>query len=392
MKYDFDAAINRYNTNSIKWDFTEEIFGIRDALPMWIADMDFRAPQSIIKAVRKVADHGIFGYSGVLPSYWKALRDWMKRRHKWDIEKEWVIFTPGGVVALNLIAQAFTKPGDKVIVQTPVYYPFFDAIKSGDCEILDNPLKYDGSRYFMDLEDLKRKIDSHTKIIILCSPHNPVGRVWQEDELRKLGEICINNNILIVSDEIHQDIIFNGFQHIPFATLSDKFSDSSITVTGISKTFNLAGLQMTNIVIPNSSIRRRFKKRVEDCGLLTPNIFAIAATEAAYRNGESWLEQLMEYLQGNLSFLNDYVSEEIPGLKVIQPEGTYLVWLDFRDCGIDPSRLCDFVREDAKVALDEGMKFGSKEVGFERINIACPRVTLANGLERIAKAAKKLRK
>jgi cystathionine beta-lyase len=388
MKYDFDTVVDRHNTNSIKWDFAEEIFKVKNVLPMWVADMDFRVPQSVIDATKKVAMHGIFGYSGVPLSYYEAFINWMKNHHKWDIKKKWVTFAPGGVPALHMIIKAFTKPRDQVIVQTPVYYPFFDAIKSGNCEIMDNPLRFENNRYTMDITDLKNKITSRTRMIILCNPHNPIGRVWQEDELKELGELCVKNNILVASDEIHQDIIFNDFKHIPFASISDLFADKSVTITGISKTFNLAGLQMSNIIIPNSSIRKRFNKMLGSCGLFLPNIFAIAATEAAYRNGTPWLKQLMKYLKENLTLLNSYVTEKIPGLRVIQPEGTYLVWLDFRDCGIDPSRLGCFVREDAKVALDEGTKFGSKEEGFERMNIACPRSTLLEGLRRIEEAVR----
>jgi cystathionine beta-lyase len=391
MNYKFNTVIDRNNTNSIKWDFAEEIFKEKDILPMWVADMDFRVPPPGIDAVKKVAMHGIFGYSGVPPSYYEVLIEWMKNRHNWNIKKEWVTFASGGVPALHMAVKAFTKPGDQVIVQTPVYYPFFDAIKSGSCEILDNPLSFKNNRYTMNLVDLKSKVNSRTKMIILCNPHNPVGRVWRETELRELGELCIKNGILVVSDEIHQDIIFDGFQHVPFATISNEFANLSVTVTGISKTFNLAGLQMSNIIITNSSIRKRFRKVMESCGLFLPNIFAIAATEAAYRSGAPWLKQLMKYLQGNLAFLNNYITERIPGLRVIQPEGTYLVWLDFRDCGINPSKLGQFVRNDAKVALDDGLKFGSKEKGFERMNIACPRTTLQEGLHRIEEAVKTIR-
>ena len=391
MKYDFDTIIDRHNTNSIKWDFVEEIYSVKDILPMWVADMDFRLPEPVIDAVKKVAMHGIFGYSGAPLSYYDAFMEWMKCHHNWDIKKEWVTFTPGGVTALFLLVKAFTRPGDQVIVQTPVYYPFFNAIKSGHCEILGNPLQFKDELYTMDLAELESKVNSSTKMIILCNPHNPVGRVWREAELRDIGELCIKNNILIVSDEIHQDVVFDGFKHIPFATISDEFADRSVTITGLSKTFNLAGLQMSNIVIPNSIVRRRFVKTVENSGIFLPNTFAIAATEAAYRHGASWLEQLLSYLQGNLAFLNTYVAEKIPGLKVIQPEGTYLVWLDFRGCGIDQTRLNRFLREKAKVALEAGTKFRAKEEGFERMNIACPRETLTEGLRRIEKAVRMIR-
>jgi cystathionine beta-lyase len=391
-QYSFNTAINRFNTNSLKWDFAEEIFKVKDVLPMWVADMDFRAPQPIIDAVMKVSQHGIFGYSKVQPSYYEALIEWMKDHHNWEIKKEWVTSSPGGVPALHIFIKEFTNPGDQVIVQTPVYYPFFSAIKSANCEMLDNPLRFKDNRYTMDLTDLKRKINSRTKLIILCNPHNPVGRVWSEAELKEVGELCVRNNIFVVSDEIHQDIVFDGFKHIPFASISDQFTDNSITITGISKSFNLAGLQMSNIIISNTSIRKRFRKAAESCGLFLPNIFAIAATEAAYQSGAPWLKQLLKYLKENLVFLNDYVTKKIPGLRVIQPEGTYLVWLDFRDCGIDPSRLGQFVREEAKVALDAGTKFGCKEEGFERMNIACPRTTLLEGLRRIEEAVRAARK
>ena len=391
MKYDFDAVVDRHNTNSIKWDFAEEIFKVKGILPMWVADMDFQVPEPVIDAINKVADHGIFGYTGVTESYYEALVYWMKNHHNWDIEKEWVAFTPGGVPALYMLVRAFTKPGDQVVVQTPVYYPFFSAISSGNCEMLDNPLRLVNGFYTMDLADLENKVSNRTKMIILCSPHNPVGRVWREAELRDLGELCVKNDILVVSDEIHQDIVFDGYKHVPFASISREFASRSIMVTGASKTFNLAGLQMSSIVIPNSALMRRFSKTVQDCGLFLPNIFALAATEAAYRHGGPWLEQLIKYLQGNLAFLNSYITKRIPGLKVIQPEGTYLVWLDFRDCGIDPARLGKFVHEDAKVALDEGTKFGCKEDGFERMNIACPRATLVEGLRRIEEAIRKIR-
>jgi cystathionine beta-lyase len=386
VKYDFDTIINRHNTNSIKWDFVEELFSVKDILPMWVADMDFRLPEPVINAVKKVAMHGIFGYSGVPPSYYDAFMKWMKKYHRWDIKKEWVTFTPGGVTALHILVKAFTQPGDQVVIQTPVYYPFFDAIKSGNCEILDNPLQLKDGLYTMNLADLIGKVNSRIKMVILCNPHNPVGRVWREAELKDIGELCIKNNILIVSDEIHQDIVFDGFKYIPFATISDEFADRSVTITGISKTFNLAGLQMSNIIISNSSIRRRFTKMVESCGIFLPNTFAIAATEAAYRHGASWFQQLLSYLQGNLVFLNSYISERIPRLKVVQPEGTYLVWLDFRECGIDQTNLDRFLRENAKVALEAGTKLGCNGEGFARMNIACPRATLMEGLGRIEKA------
>jgi len=391
MKYDFDTIIDRNNTNSIKWDFAEKVFSVKGILPMWVADMDFKVPDPVIDALKKVAEHGIFGYTATPQSYYDALKAWMVRRHNWDIKSEWVVYSPGVVPALFMLVKAFTKPEDQVIVQTPAYYPFFNAIQSSNCEILENPLRLENGQYRMDLADLESKVTSRTKMIILCSPHNPIGRVWQETELRELGELCLKNDILIISDEIHQDIIFNGFKHIPFALISEELADRTIVCTGASKSFNLAGLQMSGIIIPNPELRERFSNTVGSCGILLPNIFAVAATEAAYRYGESWLGRLLDYLQGNLKFMTDYITKRIPGLEIIQPEGTYLVWLDFRKCGIDLTKLDEFLRENAKVALEEGTKFGAKEKGFERMNIACPRATLEEGLRRIEDGLSKMR-
>ncbi|MCX6005064.1 MAG: pyridoxal phosphate-dependent aminotransferase, partial [Chloroflexi bacterium] len=375
MNYDFDSVIDRRNTNSIKWDFAEKFFSAKDLLPMWVADMDFRAPPEIIDAVRKVAERGIYGYSGVPQSYYEAVISWMKRRHNWEIKQEWMAFSPGVVPAIHLLVQAFTQPGDQVILQTPVYYPFFNAVKCNGREILDNPLRLEGRQYTMDLEDLERKITSRTKMLVLCNPHNPISRVWREEELRRLGEMCIKNKILVVSDEIHEDIVYSGYKHVPFTTLSEELAANCITCTAASKTFNLPGLQTSNIIFANPDLKARFTDTVRSCSMPSPNMFGIAATEAAYCYGEPWLTQLLEYLECNVSFLTGYISARIPGLKVIQPQGTYLLWLDFRGCGIDPARLANFVREDAKVGLEPGTIFGCKEEGFERMNIACPRAT-----------------
>lgn len=386
MKYDFDSVIDRYNTNSVKWDFAEEFFSLKEILPMWIADMDFKAPEPIITSVTQVAEHGIFGYTGVPQSYYDALISWMGRHHNWDIQEEWVVFSPGVIPALHMLVKAFTEPGDQVVVQTPVYYPFFDAIKSNGCEILYNPLRLEGRQYLMDLADLEQKINPRTKMIILCNPHNPISRVWKEHELRDLGELCIKNKILVVSDEIHADIVYRDFKHVPFATISEDFANNSVACTGASKTFNLPGLQTANIIIPNPKIRERFRSIVKSCGISSPNTFGIAATEAAYRYGNDWLVQLLEYLQTSIAFLTDFTGQRIPGLKVIEPQGTYLLWLDFRGCGISPTILGNFVRENAKVGLEAGTMFGCRENGLERINIACPRSILAEGLNRIEKA------
>jgi len=389
MKYDFDTVIDRRGTCSVKWDMAEQTFKVKDILPMWVADMDFCSPEPVIEALTKVAERGIFGYTGAPDSYYDAVMAWMKRRHGWSIEREWFVLAPGVVPALRLLVKTFTQPGDQVVVQTPVYYPFFDAIRDNGCEILDNPLRLAGNQYVMDLADLEKKIGPRTKMIILCSPHNPIGRVWTAQELKELGELCVKHDILIVSDEIHGDLIQRGFEHIPLPKVSPEFVQKFVVCTAASKTFNLPGLKTSNIIIADKGKRDRFCAVMRHCGMGAPNMFGLAATEAAYRHGEPWLEELLDYLQDNVRLIMQFAAERIPGLKVIQPQGTYLVWLDFRECGIDPARLAVFVREDAKVGLEAGKMFGCREDGFERMNIACPRSLLEEGLTRLEKAVQR---
>lgn len=391
MQYDFDSVIDRHNTSSVKWDCAGEVFGVPGILPLWIADMDFRVPPAVTQALKKAAGHGIFGYSRAMPSYYEAFRGWVRQRHNWDVPPEWVVFSPGVVPALYMLVKAFASPGDQVVVQTPVYYPFFSAIKSHGCRVLDNPLRLEDGQYRMDLEDLERKLNPRARMLILCSPHNPISRVWRQDELRRLGELCRRHGVLIVSDEVHCDIVYKGFRHTPFASLSEDFNSRLVVCTGASKTFNLAGLQVSNIVIPDVKLRERFRDALKSCAMGAPNALGIVAAEAAYRHGGEWLEQLLVYLQGNIDFLTGYIAGEIPGLRVIQPQGTYLLWLDFRGCGIDRKRLGRFVRRDARVGLEAGTIFGCKEPGFERMNIACPRATLEEALSRIAQAVSALR-
>ncbi len=391
MSFDFDSVIDRHNTNSMKWDFTDSFFSMKGLLPMWVADMDFRAPGSVIDAVKKVAEHGIFGYSGIPDSYYDALIQWMEHRHRWKIKREWSVFTPGVVPALYMLVRAFTQPGDQVIVQTPVYYPFFSAVQNNNRELLDNPLQLKDGRYFMDLHDLENKLTPRTKMLILCNPHNPIGRVWSEQELYDLGELCLKNNILVVSDEIHEDIVYPGFTHIPFHSISREFADNCVVCTGASKTFNLPGLQVSNTIVSNRDIKERFQKEVQSCGIFSPNIFGIAATEAAYRHGEPWLTALLGYLKKNFAFLKEFAAQRIPGLKVTELQGTYLAWLDFRDCGIPPDKLGTFVREDAGVGLEAGIIFGCKAEGFERMNIACPRSILEEALLKIESAIRSMK-
>lgn len=389
-KYDFDEIIDRRNTGSAKWDALEQRFGDSDLLPLWVADMDFRAPQPIVDALVARSKHGVYGYTTFLPPYFDSVISWFKRRYDWEIKKEWMVFTPGVIPAINWAIQGFTNPGDKVIVQPPVYYPFFGAIESNGRHALHNPLKFENNRYEMDFEDLKEKVkDPKARMLILCNPHNPVGRVWNKEELKSLGEICVENDILVVSDEIHSDLRYPGVKYTNFASISDDFANNSITCTSITKTFNLAGLKISNIFIPNAKIRQRFDNAAGASGKSMPNAFAAEALQAAYNHCEGWLDQLLEYLAGNLKFLKDFVRENIPEVKVVEPEGTYLVWMDFRKIEPDPTKLEKLILQDAKVALDEGYIFRLGGDGFERINLACPRSILNKALTQIAAAVKK---
>jgi cystathionine beta-lyase len=387
MKYDFDEVIDRTNYHSIKWDELQATFGVKDVLPMRIADMEFRSPKPVIEAIKKAAEYGIYGYTSRPLSYYQAIIDWMEKRYNWKIKKGWIAYSPGVVPALSLIIRAFCQPGDKVVIQPPVYYPFFKVIENNGCHIVNNPLKLSNKKYFMDWEDLERKVDDpRVKLLILCSPHNPVGRVWQKEELIILGEICLKHNIVVVSDEIHADILFKGYKHSPFASISSAFAHNSITCTAPSKTFNLAGLQTSTIIIPNKKYYKIYNNALDGLALEENNVFGLVALEAAYRYGEEWLEQLLSYLNENLEFLMKHFRERIPKIKVIKPEGTYLIWLDCRQLGLNIKDLNNFMIKKAGVALDDGCWFGAEGKGFMIINIACPRSFLEEGLKRIERA------
>ncbi|MED1203411.1 MalY/PatB family protein [Heyndrickxia acidicola] len=391
MNYDFNESINRLNTASIKWDEVENLFGAADILPMWVADMDFRCPQPVVDALKNRVEQGIYGYTTRPASYFDAVIHWMKKRHKWDIEKDWICHAPGVVPALGFIVQAYTNPGDKIIIQPPVYQPFTNVITQNGREVLENPLLFDNGTYKMDYDDLETKAKSGAKMIILSSPHNPVGRVWTKEELTRLGEICIQNNVLVVSDEIHFDLVYKGHIHTPFASIFKEFAMNSIICTAPSKTFNLAGIKASNIIIPNPDLRETYTAKLNQLFLNSSSTFGIAATEAAYRFGDEWLDQLLDYLQGSRDFLLDYTEKHLNGIKAVKPEGTYLVWLDCRELGMDAKALEAFMQKEAKVAFNEGYIFGSGGEGFTRVNIACPRSVLEEGLRRIAEALRKMR-
>ena len=400
MKYDFDHEINRKGTQSAKWGViqnpdnpsrwhaTDDYFGEDRVLPLWVADMDFPAPQPVVDALVRRARHGIFGYTIRTEAYDRAVVDWMQRRHGWAIEPEWIVSTPGVVPAVNLLVHTFSQPGEKVLVQRPVYYPFFNAIENNGAEIISSSLILDDGRYQMDFDDFEKKAaDPATTLFILCSPHNPVGRVWTRAELARIGEICLNHQVLVVADEIHADLIYQGVTFTPFAIISDAMAQNTVVCTAPSKTFNLAGLHTSNIIISNDRLKRRFQQTLDSCGLgKWANPFGVLACETAYREGEPWLDQVMAYIQSNLDYLETFIPNNIPGIRVIRPEGTYLVWLDCRELGLDKWALKRLMLDKARIFPDEGFIFGPEGDGFERINIACPRSILQDALERIRRA------
>jgi cystathionine beta-lyase len=396
MKYDFDRVHSRANTNSAKWDAVKMLFGSEDVIPMWVADMDFPTAQPIVEALEKRAGHPFYGYSMTSPGLLKAIVDRVKRKYNWSIKPEWIVFTPGVVTALTAAVKALTHPGDEIVLQEPVYYPFFSAVKSNGCHVSTNRLKLIKGRYEMDFEDLESKFEvkpgmmgrsSRARAIILCNPHNPIGRLWEKDDLTKLGEIVIGHGATVISDEIHCELLFRGYQHTPFGLISKDFESHSIVCMAPSKTFNLAGLSASSIIIPDKKLRDSFN---EASTVHSPNLFGMAAMEAAYKYGDEWLEQLLDYLQGNLDFTLSYFTEKIPAIKVIKPQGTYLLWLDCRVLKLDDKALSDFMKEKARVGFDDGFMFGEGGSGFERMNIACPRSILKEALRRIEKAVKAL--
>ncbi len=384
----FDEIIDRRNTNSLKYDFAVRRGKPEDILPLWVADMDFRVSQKILDAIQERVEHGIFGYSEVQEGYFEALQQWMKEKHGWNIDRRWLVKTPGVVFALAMAVQAFTKPGDSVLIQKPVYYPFGEVIADNHRKLVDNTLILgsDGA-YHMDLEDFEQKIiDNKVKLFLLCNPHNPVGRVWTVEELKSLGEICIRQDVIVISDEIHMDFVFQGYRHQVFADICEEFRSRTITCTSPSKTFNLAGLQVSNIIISDPKLRQQFRKQIDAAGYSQLNTLGLTACEAAYRYGAPWQEELMKYLTDNLGFVRRFLKENLPQIKLIEPEGTYLIWLDFRGLGMTEEERENLIVRKAGLWLDSGIMFGPSGEGFERINIACPRAILEKALEKLINA------
>ena len=387
MPTNFDEIIDRKNTSCLKYDFAAERGYPADILPFWVADMDFRAPASVITALKERADHGVFGYTQVKDDYFTVLQNWFQTRHNWTIERRDLIVTPGVVFAVAAAIRTFTNPNDSVLIQPPVYYPFANMIRQNDRTLIDNPLHLRNGHYEIDFEDFEQKIIAHKiKLFILCSPHNPVGRVWTRAELEQLAAICLRHNIIVVADEIHEEFVRPGFRHIPFASLSEETAAITLTCTSPSKTFNLAGLQISNIFIRNEELRRRFKEELSRTGYDEPNTLGLAGAKAAYEHGVAWHTQLLAYLEENHVRAKEFIAAHLPKVKLIEPEGTYLLWLDFSAYGLTDEALNEKIIRDAHLWLDDGPIFGAGGSGFQRINIACPWATLEQGLKNLAEA------
>lgn len=392
MPVDFDTVPNRRGTNCFKYDFAREMGMPEDVLPLWVADMDFPTAPAVLERLHALAEHGIFGYTGVKDAYFSAVHNWYAQRFSWETQRSWLVTTPGVVFAIAIAIRAFTQKGDAILIQQPVYYPFANKVTENGRQLVVNPLVLKNGRYEMDFADMERKIvDYHVKMLLLCSPHNPVGRVWTKEELLRVGEICQKHGVLVVSDEIHADFTYAGHTHRVFASVKSEFADFTITCTAPSKTFNLAGLQNSNIFIPNRQLRHAYKKELSACGCGGTNCMGMAACQAAYEAGADWLEQLKQYLAGNLAYIRQFLREKLPEIVLIEPEGTYLVWLDLRKLGLTEQQQRQLIVQDAKLWLDTGTLFGQGGEGFERINIACPRTTIEQAMQRLEHAVHKTR-
>ncbi len=385
-KYNFDEIVPRKGTNCLKYDALEMFFKSEDLLPLWVADMDFKTPDFIVNAIKQRVDHEVYGYTFRPDSYYEAVISWMNRRHNWAVKKEWISFSPGVVAGLTFAIEAFSKPGDGIVVQSPVYFPFFDCVKGTKRKMIDNPLKIVDGRYTFDLDDLKAKIDKNTKLLMLCNPQNPGGMVWTKEELVALTNICLENDIMIISDEIHSDLIFDGHKHIPIASISEQVAQNCVVSMAPSKTFNVAGLTSSIVIIPNKANFVRYERAIGVGHLHMGNIFGSVALEAAYAHGDEWLEQMLGYLWDNYLLLEEFITTKLPRVKVMKPEATYLIWMDFTDYGMKNDDLMKFLIENAKLALNDGGRFGLGGDGWLRINIGCPRSILQEALIRLEKA------
>ena len=389
--WNFDEPAGREGTDCIKYDRREETFGVKDIIPMWVADMDFNTPDFVVESLQKRLEHHIYGYSFRSSEYFQSMISWIKTRHNWTVEKEWISFSPGIVPALNFCTLAFTQPGDSIIVQPPVYFPFFSAAESHGRNLIYNRLTESEGKWNMDYNSLIAGIDSKTKMIIISNPHNPVGRVWTPEELNNLADICLKNNILIISDEIHCDLVLPGFTHTPMASLSEKIAENTVTLIAPSKTFNLAGLSTSSVIIKNPVLRKSFNRIVDNLHVGNGNIFGNTASIAAYANGHKWLDALLDYIDNNIEFVKDYCGKMIPEIIPVQPEATYMIWLDCRRFGMSGKDLQNFFVHKAGVGMNEGSTFGPGGEGFMRMNIGTTHQTVMKAMEQIERAVASVR-
>ncbi len=390
MHHNFDEPLNRENTHSVKYDLRRKLFGREDVIPMWVADMDFKAPPAVASAIQQRASHEVYGYSFHPESFFQAAIRWTQRRYQWQVQSNWLTFTPGIVPGVNLALLALTQPGDKVMIQPPVYFPFFHAIHNNNRQLVENRLILKNGRYHVDLEDFEHQLKNGVQLFILSNPHNPGGSVWTRQELKAMGELCIRYGATIIADEIHSDIVFSGHHYIPMASISDQIADHTITFIAPSKTFNVAGLATSVGIIPNARLRKAFNHMVTSIHLNKGNIFGTVALEAAYNHGDQWLDELLEYLQGNLQVIEQYTRHRLDGIDLVRPEGTFLAWLDCRNLPIDNDKINAFMIDQARVGLNDGASFGENGRGFQRLNFGCPRHTLEKVLTHIEQAIRKI--
>lgn len=386
MQYNFDEIIDRGNTACVKYDLRKFFFGNNEVIPMWVADMDFRTPDFVMDAIRKRAAHEVLGYSIRTDSYFDALTAWIQRRHHWRTEREWIAFSPGIVPAVNMAVLAFTLRRDKVIIQPPVYFPFFDAVKNHNRKLVYNQLIMENGRYRMNYDNLEQLCRDGARMLILSNPHNPAGNAWRADELQRMADICLKYNVLMISDEIHCDLVNRGYKHTVLASLSPEIAANTVTMVAPSKTFNLAGMATSSVIISNPSLMKRFRKVLDGLHIEMGNLFGNVAAEAAYMHGDAWLEQLLDYIDGNIHTLIEFAETHLPQVKVIRPEATYMAWLDFSQTGMSDAELKKFTIEEAGLGLNEGTQFGPGGDGYMRMNLACPRPVLMKALKQLKHA------
>lgn len=380
--YNFDKIVDRLDTDNVKYDLREPYFGKADVLPMWVADMDFETPDFVREAIQKRAQHPIYGYSFRPKAYFTSIINWVNRRHQWKLEKDWILFSPGIVPALNMATLTFTKPGDGILVQPPVYFPFFSAITNHNRKIVENQLIYQEGKYTIDFNDFENKAKD-ASMFFLSNPHNPVGRLWTKDELQKMGEICVKNNVIIIADEIHCDLTLPGFRYVPMASLSEEISGKTITCIAPSKTFNMAGMSTSSLVIEDKTLRNQFEQTIEHVHVGSGNLFGNVASIAAYTHGDQWLDELLMYIENNFKLLEDFIKNEMPALHLIKAEATYLAWIDFRRTGLSDDEIKQKLLDEAKLGLSPGPVFGSGGEGFQRMNLATPKTNILDALERL---------